>query len=78
MRLRVIWRKSAYLTFSVTVRPRRPVASLARQTLSRSGASPSLMLPISIRSEKKVVSAPIDLRMRSARTARESMPREME
>src|SRR3712207_7249847 len=35
-RLRVICRKSAYFTFSVTVRPRTPVCSQCRHSLSRS------------------------------------------
>ena len=51
-RLRVIWRKSAYLTYSATVRPRVPELSHHRQILSRIGGSSDRMSSNSTRSRR--------------------------
>ena len=73
--LRVICQKSVYLILSVTVRPRVPEVSQWRQTLSMIGSSASWAASKVKISTENVFSAPIDLRMRSARTGRSSMPR---
>jgi hypothetical protein len=70
--------KSANLIFSVTVRPRLPVLSQCRKTLSISGCSSAAIGPNSVRSVAKVFSAPTDFRTRLARTGRSSTPREIE
>ena len=74
-RLRVIWRKSAYLTFTVTVRPSCPPRWHAAQTLANSGAIAGPTSSQRSRSRSNVVSAPTDLRTRSAATGRWSSPR---
>ena len=63
--LRVMMWKSAYLTFSVTVRPWRPFASQWRQTFAASGVISARAAPGSTMSTMKVSSAPTDLRGRS-------------
>ncbi|OKO78292.1 hypothetical protein AC630_19540 [Bradyrhizobium sp. AS23.2] len=67
-RFRVMISKSKNLTLSVTVRPRLPVLSQWRQTLSISGRSSAAMASNVVRSAANVFSAPIDLWMRFART----------
>jgi hypothetical protein len=66
VRLRVINSKSANFTLRVTVRPRVPLSSQCRQTLSISGCSSDTIASNSVRSLEKVFSAPMDLRTRSA------------
>ena len=66
--LRVMISKSANFTFSVTVRPREPLSSQCRQTLSISGCSSATIASNSVRSLENVFSAPTDLRIRLART----------
>ena len=78
VRLREINSKSANLTLSVTVRPRVPLSSQCRQTLSISGCSSATIASNSVRSVKKVFSAPTDFRIWSARSSRLSTPREIQ
>src|SRR6516165_5496858 len=77
-RLRVMISKSANFTFRVTVRPRLPVDSQCRQTLSISGSSSAVILSNAVRSDEKVLSAPTDFRIRLGRTGRSSTPREIQ
>src|SRR4029077_20652784 len=76
--LRVMISKSENFTFNVTVRPRLPVLSQWRQTLSISGWSSATMASRSVRSLENVFSAPTDFRIRLARTGRSSTPREIQ
>ena len=69
--------KSAYLTFSVTVRPRTPVRSHHPQTWSMRGWSSAHISSKVVRLRAKVFSDPIDFRSRLAWTGRSSMPRAM-
>jgi hypothetical protein len=62
----------------VTVRPRVPLSSQCRQTLSISGWSSAIIASNSVRSAKKVFSAPIDFRILLARTSRLSTPLEIQ
>src|ERR1700730_11217316 len=75
VRLRVICWKSAYFTFSVTVRPRISAPSQVRQTFSMIGWNTSHAASNVKISAEKVFSAPRDLRIRSAWTGRSSTPR---
>jgi hypothetical protein len=75
VRLRVMIWKSAYLTLSVTVRPRHCELAQYCQTFSMIGSISSRIVSKTVRSSEKVFSAPTDLRMRLARTGRSSMPR---
>src|ERR1700736_2197967 len=72
--LRVMISKSLNFTFSVTVRPRDPLSSQWRQTLSISGCSSAAMASNSVRSLENVFSAPTDLRILFERTSRLSTP----
>ena len=74
-RLRVICWKSAYFSFTVTVRPACPPRLQASQTLANTGASAGATSSQPSRSRLKVVSVPTDLRTRSACTGRSSTPR---
>src|ERR1700722_11706989 len=76
--LRVMISKSLNFTFSVTVRPRDPLSSQCRQTLSINGCSSAAMASNSVRSLANVFSAPTDFRIRFARTSRLSTPREIQ
>ena len=77
-RLRLMISKSKNLIFSVTVRPRDPLSSQWRQTLSISGCSSAAMASNSVRSLANVFSAPTDFRIRFARTSRLSTPLEIQ
>ncbi|MDA9506958.1 hypothetical protein XI09_20480 [Bradyrhizobium sp. CCBAU 11386] len=70
--------KSKNLILSVTVRPRLPVLSQWRQTLSISGRNSAAVASKVVRSAENVFSAPMDLRIRLARTGRSSTPREIQ
>ena len=70
--------KSSNFTLSVTVRPRMPLSSQSRQTLSISGCNSASKRSNSVRSVEKVFSAPTDFRIRLARTSRLSMPLEIQ
>ena len=68
--LRVMMRKSAYFTFSVTVRPLVPVFSHHAQTSSSMAFTPASISEDWTRSSANVVSEPTDLRGRSGTTGR--------
>src|SRR6266487_2931585 len=74
VRLRVTCRKSAYLIFTVTVRPETRVFSHQAQTSSAIASTPASMSAGSVRSSVKVLSDPEDLRGRSGTTGRLSSP----
>ncbi len=75
VRLRVTCWKSEYLALSVTVRPRMVDSSQYAHIFAMSGLSATRASSRVKRSASNVVSAPMDLRMRSAHTGRSSMPR---
>jgi len=61
-RARVSRRKSEYLTFTVTVRPRSGCPSTRTQSVSAIRSSAACTAALSSRSSPKVRSAPMDLR----------------
>src|SRR2546428_10855532 len=73
VRLRVTCRKSAYLIFTVTVRPKACLFSHQAQTSSAIASTPASMATGSVRSSAKVISDPEDLRGRSATTLGEKL-----
>src|SRR5262249_42755274 len=72
--LRVTSRKSAYLIFTVTVRPQTRVFSHQAQTSSAIASTPASTSTGSVRSSAKVLSDPEDLRGRSGTIGRLSSP----
>src|SRR5215469_9353878 len=74
VRLRVACWKSAYLIFTVTVRPKVRAFSHHVQTSSAIVWTPASTSAGSMRSSEKVVSDPEDFRGRSGTTGRSSSP----